>query len=42
MPIGTLTLSSSKVLNNNGYGFSNTRIQNDVNVEFASLATDYK
>ncbi|MDD4969508.1 MAG: RagB/SusD family nutrient uptake outer membrane protein [Paludibacter sp.] len=42
MPIGTLTLSSSKVLNNNGYGFSNTFVQNDVNKEFASVATDYK
>jgi len=42
MPIGTLTLSSSKVLNNNGYGFSNTLVQNDVNKEFASVATDYK
>jgi len=35
-------LSSSKVLNNDGYGFTNTRIQSDVNVEFASVATDYK
>jgi hypothetical protein len=42
MPIGTLTLSSSAVLNNNGYGFSNTYVQNDINVEFASVATDYK
>jgi len=42
MPIGTLTLSSSKVLNNNGYGFSNTRVQNDVNVEFANFTADYK
>jgi len=42
MPIGTLTLSSSKVLSNDGYGFSNTYVGTDVNVEFASVATEYK
>jgi starch-binding outer membrane protein, SusD/RagB family len=42
MPIGTTTLSSSTVLNNNGYGFSNTYVQGDVNVEFTSVVTDYK
>jgi len=42
MPIGTTTLSSSTVLNNNGYGFSSTYTGTDVNVEFTSVTTDYK
>lgn len=42
MPIGTTTLSSSKVLNNEGYGFAKTYVGPDVNVEFTSVATEYK
>lgn len=42
LPIGTLTLSSSAVLNNDGYGFSSTYTGNDVNVEFSKITTDYK
>lgn len=41
MPIGTTTLSSSAVLNNDGYGFSKTYVGEDVNVEFASITSDY-
>ncbi len=41
LPIGTTTLSSSKVLNNEGYAFSKTYVGTDVNVEFASVTTDY-
>lgn len=42
LPIGTLTLSSSKVLNNNGYGFDKTYLGPDVNVVFSTITTDYK
>lgn len=42
LPIGTTTMSSSTVLNNEGYGFSKTYVGDDVNVEFASITTDYK
>ncbi len=41
LPIGTTTLSSSAVLNNDGYGFSATYTGEDVNVEFGSISTDY-
>lgn len=41
LPIGTTTLSSSKVLNNDGYAFAKTYVGTDVNVEFASIATDF-
>lgn len=41
MPIGTTTLSSSKVLNNEGYGFDKTYVGDDVNVEYTKITTDY-
>lgn len=41
LPIGTTTLSSSRVLNNDGYAFSKTYLGSDVNVEFANITTDY-
>lgn len=42
LPVGTTTLSSSTVLNNNGYSFDKTYTGTDVNMEFGTISTDYK
>lgn len=42
LPISTTTISSSTVLNNNGYNFSNTYEGDDVNVVFETVASDYR
>jgi len=42
LPIGTTTLTSSSVLNNDGYGFSSTYTGDDVPVVFGSITNDYK
>lgn len=42
MPIGTTTLSSSAVLNNEGYCFKKTYTGEGVNVTFATVETPYK
>ncbi len=42
MPIGTTTLTSSSVLNNDGYGFSSTYTGAGTNVIYATIETDYK
>lgn len=42
LPIGTSTLTSSNVLNNDGYGFANTYIGGGKNVDFATITTDFK
>lgn len=40
-PIGTTTINSSGVLSNDGYGFSQTYVGDDVNVEYATVIKDY-
>lgn len=42
MPIGTTTLTSSTVLNNEGYGFSSTYTGDDVPVIFGTISKEYK
>ena len=42
LPIGATTLSSSTVLNNNGYGFSETYVGDDVPVVYTTLEKAYK
>lgn len=42
LPIGTSTLTSSSVLNNDGYGFNNTYTGAGTNVVFATITTDFK
>lgn len=42
IPIGTTTLTSSAVLNNEGYGFSSTYTGDDVPVVFGTISKEYK
>ena len=42
LPIGATTLSSSTVLNNNGYGFSETYVGDDVPFVYTTLEKAYK
>ena len=42
LPIGTTTISSSEVLENDGYGLSSTYTGDDVYVTFATITKDYK
>ena len=42
LPIGATTLSSSEVLNNDGYGFAETYVGDDVPVVFTTIEKAFK